>query len=134
MDTLVNNAEFAPGVFLHDQRSPKLFNLSYRTRIGNDLEGPSYGYKVHILYNLLAVLNDTTLTTIGDSVAPQTFEWSIYGTPTAAFGARPTSHISLNSLSIDPTMLMTIEELLYGSDDLNPSLPALVDLLAMISA
>jgi hypothetical protein len=134
MDTLVNSAEFAPGVFLHDQRSPKLFNLSYRTRIGNDLEGPSYGYKVHIVYNLLAVLNDTTLTTIGDSVAPQTFEWSIYGTPAAVFGARPTSHISLNSRSIDPTLLMTIEELLYGSDDLNPSLPALVDLLAMISA
>ena len=64
MDGLVGTQEFSPGVFIHDQRSPKLFNLSYRTRVGNDLEGLDHGYKIHILYNLLATLDDVTYTTL----------------------------------------------------------------------
>lgn len=132
MDELIGTQEFVPGVFVHDQRSPKLFNLSYRTMVGNDVEGLDHAYKVHILYNLLAIPGDVTYSTVGDSVNPQTFEWTISGTPAQMFGIRPTSHISLDSRRINATMLEDLEEILYGSVVKNPSLPSLVDLLGMV--
>ena len=134
MDELIGTQEFSPGVFVHDQRSPKLFNLSYRTRVGNDLDGLDHAYKVHILYNLLATLDDVTHTTVGASVEPMAFSWSISGTPAQMLGIRPTSHISMDSRRISPALLDTIEELLYGAVGSEPSLPGLVDLLDMVEA
>lgn len=132
MDELIGTQEFVPGVFVHDQRSPRLFNLSYRTLVGNDVEGLDHAYKIHILYNLLAIPDDVTYSTNGESVEPQAFGWSISGTPAQMFGIRPTSHISLDSRRIDSAMLETLEEILYGSDEEDPSLPGLVDLLSMV--
>jgi len=132
MDALVGTQEFSPGVFVHDQRSPNLFNLSYRTRVGNDLEGLDHAYKIHILYNLLATLDDVTHTTVGSSVDPMAFSWSVYGTPSQMLGIRPTSHISLDSRRISPALLETLEERLYGTAGSDPSLPGLVDLLGMV--
>lgn len=134
MDALIGTEEFSPGVFVHDQRSPKLFNLSYRTLVGNDVEGMDYAYKVHILYNLLAVLNDISFNTIGENVEPQAFQWSISGTPSTMFGIRPTSHISLDSRRIDPLLLVDLENLLYGTTESDPELPDLVTLLGMVEA
>jgi len=134
LDDLIGTSEFAPGVFVHDQGQPKLFNLSYRTQVGNDLLGSDYAYKIHILYNLLAIPSDTTLGTISESPAVQAFEWSLFGTPSQMFGIRPTSHVSLESRTIDPALLSSIEELLYGSEDSDPNLPGLVDLLALVES
>lgn len=133
LDELIGNKEFTPGVFVHDQRASSFFNLSYRTQVANDLEGFDHGYKLHILYNLTAILSDTTMGTIGESVAPQTFEWTIFGTPSPVSGIRPTSHISLDSRRIDSTMLATLEELLYGSTTEDPDLPTLIELLALVT-
>jgi hypothetical protein len=134
LDELVGIGEFAPGVFVHDQQTSKFFNLSYRTMVGNDSEGFSHGYKIHILYNLLAVLSDTTMGTIGESVAPQVFEWSVSGTPPPPLiGIRPTSHISLDSRRLDPERLATLEATLYGSEDQEPNLPNFNALLGFVS-
>lgn len=132
LDELVGAKEYTPGVFVHDQPVPQFFNLSYRTRVGNDVDGVDHGYKIHILYNLMAVLSDTTLSTIGESVTAQAFEWTIFGTPSPIEGIRPTSHISLDSRRLDPEMLATLEELLYGSEAENPDLPTLSELLALV--
>ena len=132
MDELTGTQEFIPGVFVHDQRSPQLFNLSYRTLVGNDVEGLDHAYKIHILYNLLAIPDDVTYSTNGESVEPQAFGWSLSGTPAQMFGIRPTSHISLDSRRIDSTLLQTLEETLYGTSEVNPELPNLVALLTMV--
>lgn len=132
MDALIGVQEYVPGVFVHDQRSPNLFNLSYRTKVGNDLEGIDYAYKIHILYNLLAVLSDTTLSSIGENVEPQEFEWSVYGTPTLVYGIRPTSHISLDSRKIPEGLLNNLEDLLYGTSTTEPELPPIIDFLSML--
>lgn len=134
LDALIGTLEFAPGVFVHDQGQPKLFNLSYRTGVGNDLVGLDHGYKVHVLYNVLAVPSDVAMSTLADQVAPQAFEWSLFGTPSQMFGIRPTSHISLESRTIDAALLSSIEDLLYGSEDADPALPGLVDLLGLVEA
>lgn len=130
LDELLGDVEYAPGVSLYDQRA-QMFNLSYRTRVGNDLD-PDAGYKIHILWNLLAVPADVAFASNGDSVAPVAFAWSLTATPSQMFGIRPTAHISLNSLRMDPETLDTIEALIYGTVGTDPVLPTLVELLALI--
>lgn len=130
LDELTGVATYAPGVFLHDQRA-KVFHISYRTGVGNDVD-PNLGYKLHIIYNVMAVPSVSGMATMSDSVAPAAFSWALSGTPPQMFGARPTSHISLQSRLIDPVLLETIEALLYGTAEIDPMLPEMVDLLTLI--
>jgi hypothetical protein len=132
MDEFVGNKEYVSGVFVHDQPISEFFHLSYRTGVGNDVDGMDHAYKIHILYNLMAVLADTTLGTIGQTAAAEAFEWTIFGTPSVATGLRPTSHISLDSRRIDPIVLAAVEERLYGSVSDDPDLPTLIELLALV--
>lgn len=131
LDELTGVSQFAPGVFVHDQRT-KLFSLAYRTRVGNDLDGTDHAYKIHLLYNVLAVPGNTSFSTLSDNVAPEAFSWTLYGTPSSMFGIRPTSHISIHSDTIDSDLLEIIEKRLYGSPDFAPLLPGLVDLLSLV--
>lgn len=130
LEDLVGTAQMAPGVFVHDQ-PVKLFHLSYRTRMGNDLEGVEHGYKLHLLYNLTASQGDTTLSTVGAQITPQTFEWTLSGVPATLFGIRPTSHVSLDSRLVDEDLLDSVESLLYGTVSTDPSFPDLVELLTL---
>ena len=49
--------EIRRGTFFGNQE-PQVFGLCYRSEIGNDLEGESAGYKLHLLYNVTAVPKD----------------------------------------------------------------------------
>ena len=131
LDELIGDASYAPGVILHDQRA-KLFHLSYRTREGNDVDGVGAGYKIHVIWNIMASPSDVAFNTIGDKLAPGLFEWNLTGTPSQMFGIRPTSHISILSRNVDPDVLVTLEELLYGTNDSDPELPILPELLSLI--
>lgn len=130
LDVLLGDSEYAPGVSVYDQR-PQFFHLSYRTLIGNDLD-PDAGYKIHIVWNLLAVPADVQFSSGGAQVDPITFAWSLTATPLHMFGARPTSHISLNSLKMDAAKLTEVEALIYGTETDDPALPTLIDLLTLI--
>jgi hypothetical protein len=149
LDELLGTPAFAPGVFIHDQRV-SMFNLSYRTLIGNDLDSIDHGYKLHILYNITATPGSASFDSIGATLDPKPFEWTLSGTPATMFGIRPTSHISLDSRTIDSVLLVELEELIYGKapeeipDPENPGewitvsndpiLPGIVDLLALVEA
>ena len=131
LDVLTGNPAFAAGVFLHDQ-PVRAFSLSYRTRIGNDLDGEDHGYKLHLLYNVLAAPGDFAAVSLAKSVTPQVFEWTLNAVPPLAVGIRPTAHISLNTRSIDPDLLSDIEDILYGTVSTDPEFPDLIFLLEMI--
>lgn len=130
LEGLTGTARYAPGVFLHDQKA-KIFHLSYRTGVGNDID-PELGYKIHVVYNVMAVPSSSGLTTVSDKVDLAKMSWDLTGTPPQMFGARPTAHISLHSLTIDPVLLATLEGLLYGTPEADPALPGMVDLLTLI--
>lgn len=130
LEELLGTAQYAPGVFLHDQRA-KIFHLSYRTGVGNDLD-PELGYKLHIIYNVMAVAEAAQIGTRSNAVEAGAFSWALTGTPPVMFGARPTAHIHLDSRRIDPSLLVTIETMLYGSADVDPALLALTDLLTIV--
>lgn len=117
-----------PGFSLYDQPH-KSFNLSYRTRIGNDIDGTDYGYKIHILYNVLAKPEVHSFNTLSNSaVAPIEFAWSLTGTPVKLGGFKPTVHISIDSTKTDPEILQLIEDQLYGTALSGASLPTLLQI------
>jgi hypothetical protein len=119
------------GLFLGQQRR-KSFGLSYRTRIGNDLEATEHAYKIHLIYNALVTPTERNFGTISDNVNTSDFSWKITTKPIAFPGYKPTSHLVLDSRYIDPVTLGLIEEKLYGSDTVNSHLPDFAELLAQL--
>jgi hypothetical protein len=121
------------GGLLVDGQDTKLFGLSYRTKIGNDLKGIDYGYKVHLLYNLTAVPSSLSYETLSDSPNPMQFSWAITSVPTKAPGYRPTAHVILDSRYLNAQMLSGIEDIIYGDIDDPARLPTLSDLMNFVS-
>lgn len=113
-----------------DEQKRKQFGFSYRTRIGNDLEGYEYGYKIHIVYNALANPSDSSYSSMGDDLDPITFSWDISTTPIKnSHSPAPVSHIVVDSTKTNDTQLRFIEEYLYGSATQSASLPSVDEIL-----
>lgn len=107
--------EIRPGVFYGDQM-PKSFALCYRTQIGNPLNGEADGYKIHILYNVMAIPSDKNYASIAESPSLVEFEWNISAIPQEVPGFRPTAHITIDTRQIDPWLLEELEAMLYGTE------------------
>lgn len=115
-------AEPQPGVVV-GQQGRSTFGLSYRTKVGNDVN-PELGYKLHLVYGLLASPSEKNHQTVNDNPEATAFSWEVESTPIPVTGYKPTSIISINSVTADPTDLAALEVLLYG-DDVGPTQPAL---------
>lgn len=96
------------------QQPRKTFGLSYRTRLGNDLELQDYGYKLHMVYGCIAAPSEKAYNTINDSPEAITFSWEINTTPVPVTGYKPTSLIVVDSTTVDATALSDLEDALYG--------------------
>lgn len=118
-----------PGIRIHDQKGLP-FSVSYRTKIGTDLNA-DLGYKLHVLYNVLATPSDTEISTISDTPEATEFSWDLTSTPQSAPGFRRTSHVSFDSRHMSPTALAAVEAVLYDDAE---SLPNLADLLTLASS
>ncbi len=113
--------DYVPGVRVTNQRR-KPFGLTYRTRIGSDTGGPSYGHKIHIVYNATAQPSNRSYRTLGAEVEPVTLSWDISTRPAIFPGKRPTAHLVIDTTAVDPQGLAAIEDILYGSEDNMPRL------------
>lgn len=107
------------------QQSRKSFGLSYRTQLGNDLEGSDLGYKLHLVYGATAAPTEKAYATINDTPEAITFSWEITTTPVAVTGLKPTSVITIDSTKVDATGLAALEALLYGTTTPTPTEPSL---------
>jgi hypothetical protein len=117
-----------PGLNYYDQPS-KSFNLSYRTKIGNDIDGIEHSYKIHLLYNLVANPDTFGFDSLkGQQVQPIEFAWTIVGTPPKVGSLRPTVHISIDAEDTPPGVLSALEDILYGTDITSPSLPSMTEI------
>lgn len=111
------------GVTLSGQKR-KTFGLCFRSRIGNDTQKDSYGYKLHLIYNATASPSERQYQTVNDSPEAITFSWEITTTPVEINdNFAPTSHIVIDSTKADSTKLTALEALLYGGDNTDASLP-----------
>jgi len=112
------------GFYVADQPVSK-FCLSYQTKVGNDVLGSEYGYKIHILYNLTALPSQKLYQTMSLDPEPIEFEWTITSIPEDIENFRPTGHVIFDSRKLDPYLLQDIEDILYGDEDNDAFLPPL---------
>jgi len=125
-------AEPEPGVTI-GQQSRKTFGLSYRTKVGNDLDADA-GYKLHLIYGALAAPSEKGYTTINDSPEAITFSWEITTTPvTAGSSFKPTASLVIDSTKVDPADLEALEDLLYGTVGTDAQLPDPATVIALFA-
>lgn len=109
------SAEIADGVMIGQQKR-KAFGLSYKTSVGNDIDGNDHGYKLHLVYGAMASPSEKGYSTINDSPEAITFSWEVTTTPVSVSGFEPTASITIDSTKADTTKLAALEEILYGKD------------------
>ena len=112
----------SPGVAV-GQQGRKMFGLSYRTRVGNDVEGAEFGYKLHLLYGCQAAPSEKAYATINDSPEAIAFSWEVTSTPVPVTDHKPTSLIVVDSTVVDEADLTALEDLLYGKASVEAALP-----------
>lgn len=111
----------APGVSVTQQKR-KQFGLTYRTKIGNDLN-EELGHKIHLVYNALATPSSRNYQTKGDSPEAMTMSWSIQTRATSLPGMAPGSHIVIDTTEVGATALSAFEDILYGNEMDHARLP-----------
>lgn len=126
-----------PGIAI-GQQSRKTFGLSYRTRVGNDIDSTDYGYKVHVIYNALAAPSERAYSTINDSPSAIAFSWAITTTPVdvgtiAGVTYKPTATLAIDSTKVGATALANLEDILYGTSGQDPRLPLPAEIIALFS-
>lgn len=112
----------------------KPFSMCYRTRIGNDLQGLEYGYKIHILYNLRAQPASREYETLGEDVEPMTFTWDVTARPEMVLGLVPTAYFEIDSRDVPAELLQIVEDMLYGNSTQNSSLPSAGELFFLFDS
>ena len=143
------NVELYPGLYATNQPR-EVFGLSFRTLIGNQLEGTDYGYKIHLIYNAMAFSEEKEYVTLDKKAKPLLRRWDIktipyhmrdyiwFSSPDNStlshehFGYRPVSHVVVSSRSVNPQALTLLEDLLYGTDTTDPKLPSPSEVIEIV--
>ena len=126
-------AEIAPGAVV-GQQNRATFGFSYRTKVGNDLNG-DFGYKIHLIYGALAAPSERAYATVNESPEAMTMSWEITTTPVAVTGHRPTASITLDSRTIAQAKMTAIEDVLYGGSGATaPKLPLPAEIITLLAA
>lgn len=114
------------------QQTHKHYGLAYRTMIGNDTEGTDHGYKIHLFYDCVSGASEDSNSTINDSPEQKTFSWSVTTVPVNVSGFQATSSIVIDSTKTDAAKLKQIEDLLYGTENGESSLPTPAEIIAIL--
>lgn len=124
--------EIAPGIFA-GQQNRKGFGIAYKTTIGNDSEGLAYGYELHIVYNCMASPSQKDHSTINNNPEASTMSWELSTTPVDVPGCdKPSATITINSRGVDSDVLKSIEDMIYGTGDQDPTLPTPEQLMELV--
>lgn len=113
------------------QQTRKTFGLSYRTKLGNDIDGTDYGYKLHLVYGALASPSEKAYATINDSPEAIAFSWEVTTTPVDVPNLKPSATLTIDSTKVSSAKLADLENLLYGTSGVDPQLPLPAAVIAM---
>lgn len=115
------------------QQSRRTFGLSYRTLIGNDVEGTDHGYKLHLVWGAQAAPSEKAYGTVNDSPEAITFSWEVTTSPVAVpgYNLKPTAQMVIDSTEVDPASLAALEQILYGTNLVDPRLPLPAEVIAL---
>lgn len=105
------------------QQSRKTFGFAFRTIKGNDVDGDSYGYELHLLYGLKASPSSKDHSTVNDSPEAVQMSWEVNSTPvafTTNTEFKPVSTIVIDSTKVDAVKYAQFEDMLNGVDANTP--------------
>lgn len=102
------------------QQSRREFGMSYRSKIGNDVDGEDHAYLLHLVYGALAAPSEKERATINEDPDTITFSWDVTTTPVEVTGLKPTAHIMIDTRTADATKLAALEVILYGVSGSSP--------------
>ena len=119
-----------PGIVASGQKR-KAFGFSYRTKVGNEVEGLDLGYKIHLVYNATTNPSEKAYQTLNDSPDAITMSFEFETTPISpedeSILEKPTAHIEIDTTRFDTTQgqdfIDALELMLYG-DPTDPTTPA----------
>lgn len=116
------------------QQARKPFGLAYRTLVGNDTEGDSLGYILHLVYNCTASPSNRDYSTKNDSPEAVEFSWEFTSTPVAVTGYTPTCCLEIDSRTVAAEKLKKIEDSLYGTESEESKLMTPDEVIAALKA
>jgi hypothetical protein len=136
-DKYDGNPSPIPGVSV-GQQTRRPFGFCYRTKVGNDVEGADFGYKIHLVYGATAAPSEKAHNTINDSPEAINFSWEISTDPVFvgtidSVEYNPTATITLDSTKLSPAKMTEIEDILYGDETNDPSMPLPRDVILMLT-
>jgi len=127
-------APVANGLF-GTQQPRQSFGLSYRTMLGNAVQGLDYGYKIHLIYNALVAPTAKSFASLGSTINPVGYSWDISTSPVVTQNTQfVTAHYVIDTTVAYPSAVSAVEAILYGDDDNMPRLPGPDELIALFEA
>lgn len=96
----------------------KPFSFSYRVMTSETT------YRIHLVYNVVAVPDDVVFSTIADEIDPVSLGWKFVTRPVKISGRFPSSHIILDSETVHSWTLSEVEDILYGGENAIPHMPS----------
>lgn len=131
------------------QQNRKAFGFSYRTLIGNDVDGTDAGYEIHLVYMATANPSEKSRSTINDSPEAASLSWEFTTTPVevgtiGGVAYKPTAHLVVKSTDFETeaekATLAAFEEVIYGkaaegaSPEVAPRLPLPAEVIGLLGA
>lgn len=118
------------------QQTRKPFGFSYRSRVGNDIVGSDFGYKLNLIYGALAAPTEKAHATINDTPEAATLSWEVSTTPVAVgtIGGttyKPTAILTIDSTQVNAAKLAELEAILYGTASVAPRMPLPAEIINM---
>lgn len=128
-------AELSPGISI-GQQGRKSFDFSYRTKVGNDVDGNDGAEKLHLVWSALASPSERAYGTVNESPEPITFSWEFSCTPVpvGTLGGteyKPTAVLTIRSDRVDADAYADLKEILYGAAGIEPRMPTPAEVYAL---
>lgn len=128
------SASVNPGVYVGQQtRVP--FGLVYSTIVGNDTQGNAYGEKMHFVYNAKVSPSERSYETVNEDPEAITFSWEYTTTPVdlSDIELEPSAGITVSKQEVGGDKFKSLQDLVYGTEEDEPSMPSIQEIIALTS-
>lgn len=102
------------------QQESSFFNMSYQTKVGNDVQGLYKGYKIHLIFNAISNNSDNTFQSIKPTVFTNPISIIINTVPPVINGVVLSSYMIIDSTKYTESQMTQITNILYGTETTVP--------------
>lgn len=129
LDYLTGFSYTVDGILIDNQPHVP-FGLVYRTSAGDGATA-TRGYKIHLVYNVLAIGDTVTHATVDDAPTAEMLSWTFDAMPVTLSGHRNSAHFIFDSTIVYPGIIDMLEDILYGGYGTDPRMPSVSEILAL---